>query len=266
MDEKDRRERRPHRLRRAIAATAIVLVALAAAFALGVHVYASDYYHAEPEAASAERSTADVTVTQLASGDVTFVPTDEPAAFLVFYPGGKVEAAAYAPLLSRLARRGVASVLVRMPENLAVLAPNRACRGRSELEAACSNAGVTQAHPWLMGGHSLGGAMAATYVAAHAGSYQGLVLLAAYSTSDLSQTGIRTLSVWGSHDGVLDRQRYEECRPNLGDHMTELVIDGGIHSYFGCYGHQAGDGEATISNDAQLDQTADAVAAFCRQL
>lgn len=258
--------RKRHRTRRVVLVIVVVLVALVAAFALGIHLYASDYYHAQPNAIAAEDSSEEVTVTRLGSGDVTFVPAEVPVtSALVFYPGGKVEADAYAPLLGRLAQHGVACVLVRMPENLAVLAPNSADRARGELEQALADSDAPNV-PWLMAGHSLGGAMAASYVAGHADSYQGLVLLAAYSTKDLSGTSVRTLSIYGSNDGVLNRKRYQECLPNLGNDVTELVIDGGIHSYFGEYGHQEGDGEAAITNDQQLDQAADAVASFVASL
>lgn len=302
------KKQRKHRVLRIVL---VVLIALVCALALGIHVYASDYYHALPQASNAETSTESVEVQKLDNGDVTFVPADSSAsAALVFYPGGKVEADAYAPLLARLAQQDVACVLVRMPENLAVLAPNRADRGRAELEQALSEQGSngsaddpqgagsdddqagnldnaqTDAQtgssdsthgassnnvqsdgiPWIMTGHSLGGAMAASYVASHTTDYQGLVLLAAYSTADLTQSGVKVLSVYGSNDGVLNRATYAEDRANLPQDTTECVIDGGIHSYFGTYGHQDGDGEAAITNDEQLDLTADAIAVFAKDL
>lgn len=264
---RDGSPRKHHGKHRVALAVVLALVALLSTCALGLHLYASDYYHADDTAFAAEESTGQVTVARLDSGDVTFVPSQEaPTGALVFYPGGKVEADAYAPLLERLAQRGVACVLVRMPENLAVLAPNRAARGRDELEGALADRGDSPDVPWLMAGHSLGGAMAANYVAGHADAYQGLVLLAAYSTKDLSGTDVRTLSAYGSNDGVLNSDRYQECRPNLGQNVTELVIDGGIHSYFGSYGHQDGDGTATITNEQQLDQTSDAIASFAATL
>ena len=189
----------------------IVLAAVAMALALGIHIYASGYYHAEPEAQEALASTTDVTVTTLDSGDVLFVPKNADAAF-VFYPGGKVEATAYAPLLARLADRGVACVLVKMPENLAVLAPNAADHARPELEEALSDAGEdSSALPWLIGGHSLGGAMAGSYVAGHEESYRGLVLLGAYETSDINSSSLSVLLMYGEHDGVLNRTKYDEC-------------------------------------------------------
>ena len=44
---------------------------------------------------------------------------------------------------------------------------------------------------WYMGGHSLGGSMAASYLEQHSSEYDGLILLASYSTADLSQTDLR---------------------------------------------------------------------------
>ena len=244
----------------------IVLAAVAVALALGIHIYASGYYHAEPEAQEALASTTDVTVTTLDSGDVLFVPKNADAAF-VFYPGGKVEATAYAPLLARLADRGVACVLVKMPENLAVLASNAADHARPELEEALSDAGEdSSALPWLIGGHSLGGAMAGSYVAGHEESYRGLVLLGAYETSDINSSSLSVLLMYGEHDGVLNRTKYDECLENLPSVYTELIIPGGIHSYFGSYGLQEGDGMPEITNAEQLDFAASAIADFAGTL
>lgn len=270
--------RRPYaRARRVLLAVLLVIVAVFVALVLGIRIYASSYYHAAPEASEALASTSTATVMQLDNGDVTFVPagpSDNVKAALVFYPGGKVEATAYAPLLARLADEGVASVLVRMPENLAVLAPGRAERGRDELTAALAkegdspqDAGQQADIPWMIGGHSLGGAMAAQYASKHAADYQGLVLLAAYSAFDLTDTDLHVLLCSGSNDGVMSRESYDKDRANLPQaNVTEITIDGGIHSYFGCYGHQEGDGTPTITNDEQLDQTATAIVEFAQGL
>ena len=126
--------------------------------------------------------------------------------------------------------------------------------------------GLRQAHPevtdWYIAVHSLGGAMAASYAAKHAEDFSGLILLAAYSTKDLTQTPLRVLSVYGSEDGVMNRDSYEKDRANLPDDTTEIVIDGGCHAQFGCYGAQDGDGTPTISATEQISQTASAIAAF----
>ena len=109
-----------------------------------------------------------------------------------------------------------------------------------------------------MAGHSLGGSTAASYLGKHTDEYDGLILLAAYSTADLSDSDLKVLSVYGSNDGVLSMEKYEENKSNLPDDFSEVVIDGGCHSYFGCYGAQDGDGSPTISQDDQVRETVDA--------
>ena len=109
----------------------------------------------------------------------------------------KVENTAYAPLLHDLAEDGILCVLVKMPCNLAVLDRNAA----DSIPERFSE--VTD---WYIGGHSLGGAMAASYAAKHTDELDGLVLLAAYSTADLTDSGLRVYAAYGSEDGVLNRK------------------------------------------------------------
>ena len=68
--------------------------------------------------------------------------------------------------------------------------------------------------------------------------------------------------LYGSEDGVLNREKYEADRTNLPQDTTETVIDGGCHAGFGSYGAQKGDGTPTISAEEQQRQTADALAAW----
>jgi len=184
------------------------------------------------------------------SGHVTaFVPEDIKAG-LIFYPGGLVDRASYAPLMEELCSRGILCLLLRMPLDLAVL----------DADAA---EGLTEAYPgvsrWLIGGHSLGGAMAADYAGKHPALYEGLVLLGAYAASDLSETELKVLSVYGSEDGVLNREKYAAYLEHYPQDFTELVISDGNHAQFGSYGAQKGDGAALISPQEQRRQTADAI-------
>ena len=232
----------------------ILSVCLAAllVFGVGGYAYVSDYYHADETALEAMAyQTGSVQTEQ--DGDVIWFVPENPVAGLIFYPGGKVENTAYAPLLRACAENGILCALVRMPGNLAVLDANAAD-------------GLQQEHPeittWHIAGHSLGGAMAANYAAAHSENFAGLILLAAYSTKDLTGTTLRVLSVYGSEDGVLNRESYEKNRSNLPADTTEVVLDGGCHAQFGSYGPQDGDGIPTISGEEQVRQTVEAIVAF----
>lgn len=206
-------------------------------------IYLGNYYHADLDGVET------FSMEESAEGNLVWEP-DHAAAGFIFYPGGKVEHKAYIPLMESLASRGVLCVLVKMPFHLAVF----------DMDAAD---GIQEQYPeienWYIGGHSLGGAMAATYLSECVDSYEGLILLGAYSTEDFSESDISVLSVYGSEDGVLNREKYEECKSNLPADFQEVVIDGGCHAYFGMYGPQKGDGTPTISNMEQIEMTADAV-------
>lgn len=235
----------------------ILSVCLAVLLVFGVsgYAYVSDYYHADETALEAMAyQTGSVQTEQ--DGDVIWFVPEDPTAGLIFYPGGKVEYTAYAPLLRACAENGILCALVRMPGNLAVLDANAAD-------------GLQQEHPeittWYIAGHSLGGAMAGGYAAAHEKDFDGLILLAAYSTKDLSQTTLRVLSVYGSEDGVMNRESYEKNWSNLPADTSEVVLDGGCHAQFGFYGAQDGDGVPTITGEEQIRQTVEAIAAFVSQ-
>lgn len=85
--------------------------------------YVSDYYRAEDIALEVLKKDDNITV----QGDITVLSaggyTDTA---IIFYPGAKVEANAYLPLLDELRDTGVACILVHMPFNLAILDYNAA--------------------------------------------------------------------------------------------------------------------------------------------
>ena len=83
-----------------------------------------------------------------------------------------------------------------------------------------------------------------------------------YYHADLTDSGLRVYSTYGSEDGVLNREKYEAARINLPQDTTETVIAGGCHAGFGSYGAQKGDGAPVISAEEQQQQTADALAAW----
>ena len=228
----------------------LVSVVLVLAVSVGICAgYLGDYYRADTEAIGAFLPQGS-TWKEEPNGNIVFRPEGATKGF-IFYPGGKVEHTAYVPLMQACAERGILCVLVEMPFNLAVLDMNAADGIRDE---------YPEIESWYIGGHSLGGAMAASYLEKNHGDFDGLVLLGAYSTADLSSFDLEVLSVYGSEDRVMDRAKYEECKTNLPRGFTESLIDGGCHAYFGMYGKQDGDGTPTVTNEEQIIFTADRIA------
>ncbi len=230
----------------------LIPVIIIAAVIIVSAVYLSDYYRADAAALETIDGSGNMVEVEDIENAVYFIP-DEINAGFIFYPGGKVQAEAYAPLMKMCAEEGILCVLEKMPFNLAVFKPN-AADGTEEK--------FPEVESWYIGGHSLGGVMAAKYVSNHADEYNGLILLASYSTSDISNTGLEVLSVYGSEDGVLNMDSYKENKKNLPDDLKEQVIDGGCHAYFGSYGKQKGDNEPQITNEEQIDITAEIIGEF----
>ncbi|MCL4078322.1 alpha/beta hydrolase [Coriobacteriia bacterium Es71-Z0120] len=178
--------------------------------------------------------------------------SSEPATGVVIYPGGRVDPRSYAPLARGLAQAGYRAIIVKMPANLAVLAPNA---------ADCA----IEAHPkiqrWAIVGHSLGGAMAAAHVAQRPGRYAALVLLAAYppSSTDLSQTRIAVVALAGNRDTVLDTGAFEAARSRLPRSSLVATVEGANHAQWGSYGRQRGDSQAAIPPEVQEAIAVDAV-------
>lgn len=164
---------------------------------------------------------------------------------LIFYPGAKVEDLAYADLLKRIAAEDVDCYLVHMPCNLAFFGINKA----NDIIDAYSY------EHWYLAGHSLGGAMAASYAANNNDKLDGLIFLAAYSTNDLSDSDLKILSIYGSEDEVVKMEKIEQGRELMPSDYEEVQIDGGNHAGFGDYGEQNGDGTAAVSGNEQRAQT-----------
>lgn len=231
-----------------IGSVAIVIIAIV----IGCALYLNDYYRVDGGALLeyTSQSVTEINYTIDADGLIITRPKEAKAGF-IFYPGGKVEYSSYLPLMLALADRGILCVLVPMPFNLAVLDMNAA----DGIAEKFSNVDI-----WYIGGHSLGGSMAASYLAKNTDEISGLVLLGSYSTADLS--GSRVLSIYGSEDGVMNREKYDKYKTNLPTDFTEIIIEGGNHAYFGMYGEQKGDGKASISQSEQITLTADAIYSF----
>jgi pimeloyl-ACP methyl ester carboxylesterase len=187
----------------------------------------------------------DTAVTATASPWLAFAPVGAaPATGFIFYPGGRVDARAYAPLAREIAAAGYLVVIVPMPLKLAVFAPDRAT---AVIEA------YPQIDAWVIGGHSLGGAMAARYAYQEPDRVAGLVLWAAYpaENNDLAGRALPATSIYGTLDGLATVDKIAASRSLLPAATEWVAIDGGNHAQFGWYGDQSGDNPAVISRQQQ---------------
>lgn len=220
----------------------IILISLLLLLVLmggGFLIYASDYYRAD-ETANAILQSGQA---EVRDDMIILRPEEMSGSALIFYPGAKVEYTAYLPILEKLRQNGIASVLMKMPFNMAIFSVNAADKAFDELS------GIDH---WFIGGHSMGGAMASSYAAGHQEKVKGLVLLGAYIYGDVPPKD--ALTVYGTLNA--DLEKHIDYTDNL------VIIQGGNHAQFGNYGVQKGDPTALISREEQQDIAVQAILSF----
>ena len=246
-------------MKRILKNTLLVLAVLLLAGTAGFLVWANTPLGPTPAALAALESSTNVNVSQ--EPWLVFSPAHQPPknAGLVLYPGGRVDPRGYAPAAHAIAEAGYHVVIAPMPLNLAVFAPDAA----SEIMAA-----YPEIEAWAIGGHSLGGAMAARYAYQNPAAVQGLVLWAAYpaSTDDLSGDAIEVASIYASLDGLADPQTVTGAAPLLPADTAWTQIEGGNHAQFGWYGAQPGDTPASLSPAEQQAQIVSATLALLERI
>ena len=168
---------------------------------------------------------------------------------LVFYPGGKVEFKSYAPMMHNLAKKGIDTLIIKVPFNIAFF-------HTKDINKIKENYNYSS---WYLGGHSLGGVVAAGDTIDN--DIDGLILLASYSTKEIE---CNTLSIYGSKDGILNKKNYNEYKKNL-KNLKEIVIEGGNHSNFGNYGLQENDNLSTIDKESQQETTIQEILKFIEE-
>lgn len=214
----------------------LILTILAGAF----FWYVSDYYRAEAVALAVMARDSGISQQDGLTILSPSYPTDTA---IIFYPGAKVEAEAYLPLLDQIRQTGVTCMLVHMPFRMAIFDADAA----EEVIAR-----FPEIQHWYIAGHSMGGAMASKFASDHPDLVDGLILMGAYIYGDYPEEN--TLTIYGSlNQSVEDHIDYTE---NI------VEIEGGNHAQFGNYGPQKGDPAAAISAQEQQVQAAAAIEAF----
>ena len=159
-----------------------------------------------------------------------------PTVGFVFVPGARVDPRAYARVLRPLAEAGFLVVVLKEPMNIAL--PNSGHAGRPmEL--------FPQVRYWAVGGHSLGGVAAATY-ADRTPKVTGLVLYASYPVTTIARRNLKVTSISGDADALTTPAEIADSKKNLPKSTRYVVLKGAVHSFFGDYGPQPGDGEPRL--------------------
>lgn len=243
-------------MRRLLIWTAGVLVAL---LVLGIGAFAlwvGDPYEARPGSLEWAEETVDVTVDE--EGVVLTPPGGEVDRAVVFYPGARVEPEAYAATWAPVvAETGVGVVITRMPLNLSVLAPGRAEEAMDRLDA----------REWYVGGHSMGGAMAAYAAGDDDLPTEGLILWGSYAVAGAGlaeREDQRVLSVSASEDLLVDPDTVRERSGDLPEDAATVEIGGMNHAQFGDYGPQSADGTPQIGNAEAWARLADETTGFLK--
>lgn len=251
-NDKDNKTIKPSAMKKIMIGLATILVVAV----IGFVVWANITY--KPQNLAEEALVSDRNVEVSVNKFISFSPIGKtPTKGFIFYPGAKIEPEAYAPLCKAIAEQGYQVVIVPMTLNLATLSINKGDQVIDKYQSIDT---------WVVGGHSLGGTMAAKF-ASNNNEVDGVVLLASYPMGDeLKDLGKDVLSVWGSKDGVLNYKDLISAKDNLPSDTTYVEIEGANHSQFGDYGLQKGDNDAIVSQDKQLSVTTKSILKFLKNI
>ncbi len=204
-----------------------------------------------PQALEALQSDAQVAVSRLDRGAawLTFTPAAQTTTGFIFYPGGRISFLGYSDFLHAIAAEGYLVVVPQMPLNIAAFRLNAADE-------------IIAAHPeittWVIGGHSVGGTMAAQYLQTERGAAQvaGLVIWASYPADNVNLSGrdVQVTVIYGSLDPNANEESVLARRHLLPADTVYARLDGGDHHQFGSYVIQPQDRHATLSRAAQREQ------------
>jgi hypothetical protein len=215
-----------------------------------------------PAALAAMYSDGAVTVSETPT-QIELAPRGHVSSTAVFFqPGALVDARAYAAVLRPLAEDGYPVVVAKQPFGIAFLALGAFDSARRAIPAAAG---------WVVGGHSLGGTVAAIQAESAQndarGAARGLLLYASYPASNMSESlQIPVMSISGDRYGLSTPDKIAASRSTLPTGTEFVVIDGAVHAQFGDYGVQPGDGSPTITDGRAREQIDAASLRFLKRI
>lgn len=173
-------------------------------------------------------------------------PAEPTGQGLLFVPGARVSAESYAWNLSPLAEQGIIVVIAKPRLGFAIL---------DTRQPEVFTEGIGDVKRWAVGGHSLGGVKACSWVANTPDTFDALYLAGSYCNNDASGFTGQALSIRGSQDGLTEAADIEEAAHLLPSSAEFVTVEGMNHAQLGSYGPQKGDLPATISDEQAREQT-----------
>ncbi len=233
------------KIKRVLLGIGIGLAVLVIVTAAGLYIWSVTGSYAAGQAARNALESDDL-VEVTVDRRIRFEPRDGYDTGVVFYPGGLVEPAAYAPVLRRMAQDGVLVVIAPMPLNLALFNTGAADAVFGE---------YPEVSRWVLGGHSLGGTAAGIFASENSQLIDALFFWDSYPTdgSNLSTLELPVLSLYASAGGTAIIEGFDSLKSLLPPGTRFEAIEGASHAQFGDYGAQRGDVEPQISMEAQHD-------------
>ncbi len=208
--------------------------------------------NADKDGMAAMRTDSEVIVSE--GKDIRFERVgSQPETGIILYPGGRCDPRAYAPLARAMAKQGYIFVIPNMPLRLAVMDGNRAEK-------------IMAAHPhikrWILGGHSMGGVMAAHFTSKHQDKVSGLFFAGSYpaSMSTMPEAKLPVIMISGSHDFITRKEEVAAAPNRLPSHTQFVTIEGGDHYQFGCFANA--EHSATIDRQEQQRQLISSLSEF----
>ena len=238
----------------------IILIILAAAVVLSTVIVGMCLFNSRPAVqtvAAYQQNFSDVIINMQDDGGAEILPKNNAKdTGIIFYVGAQITPDAYIPLLARLTEQGYSCFIPNLTFNMAALEPKAA-------EAIIS--GHPEIGSWYIAGHSMGGLTASGFAADNPDKVDGLIMLAAYTNRDLSESKLPVLSIYGDSDGVMNKDLYDKRTEWNPEDFEEHVIAGANHAQYGDYGRQPRDNDAVISMESQQKQTADIILEWLKE-
>jgi pimeloyl-ACP methyl ester carboxylesterase len=191
----------------------------------------------------------------------SFVPKlTVPTVGFIILPGGNCDPRSYAPAAREIAAQGFLTVIIPMPNCVAIPGYERA-------DKIIDDYGKIK--KWVIGGHSVGGTAAGIY-AQTSDKISGVVIWASIAAPGLENTTIKVLLVYGSLDGRATPEMVKENAVYLPADTVFVEIEGGNHTQFGWidpspYTYFDQDNAATITIEEQQKQIVQATTDFLQQ-